>query len=157
MAFPSPGSKVVNGARTKIIIDDKVVAVSSISFNISNDVQPVVICGNPGPVELNYVGVAPVSGSITGWRIIGHGPFEETKYCRPENILNQPSVTLQVFDRQTGRPIAKIREVKITSWGTGYTARQQSEFTCHFMGLMYDDETTITDSPVDANTDTQLP
>ena len=144
MATPtsaSPINKVINGARAKLIISDRVVGIfNGLSISFSYDAQPVYVLGRFEPVEINYTSQAPVTVRASGWRVIDHGPHVSAKLPKLQDLINQSYISLDVVDRQTGKVFGKIRDVKCTGFSTNIGARQQEEISVEFVGIYYWDE-----------------
>jgi hypothetical protein len=143
------GSKVVTGARAKVIIGGKVVGVfTNFSFTVNYDAQPIYVMGNEAPVEIVYTGAEPVHCAAGGWRIIGKSPIgmpvdgSTELVPKLENIMKQPTLEISVFDRQTNQSIGKISGAKSVSFTTGWQSRQPADFQVSFIGLTYSDEGT---------------
>ena len=141
MANYSPGNRVVHGARAKIIIGTEVVGIfTAFSYGLAYHAEPVYIIGNPAPIEINYLSQEVVQCQGSGWRVVGAGPHESMKLPRLQELLNQNDIQIKVLDRQTGKVIATIHNVKPVSYQTAITARQQEEISVSFVGLLVTDE-----------------
>lgn len=97
--------------------------------------------GRFGPAELAYVGAEAVTGTISGWRVVGHGPFASTlKVPRLNDLLNHSDLTISVIDRQTGDNVGVVVGVRYGGFSTGFQGKQLSDISIPFSGLYYMDE-----------------
>lgn len=156
--------KVMSGARAKVGFYDpttgetKIVGLfSNVSYGVTYDVQPAYILGSFSAVEIDYTAVEIVTITCSGFRVVGHGWHKEGRLPRVQDLLLHEYLEMTVIDRQQealgGEPrIAKIRNVRPTSASGGFAARQLSESTHTFVGLLVDDEdTTNAEHPTAAN------
>lgn len=146
--------KVMSGARAKVGVYDattgqtQIIGIfSNVSYGVTYDVQPAFILGRYTAAEIDYTAADIVQITASGWRVIGHGWHKEGRLPRVQDLLLHEYIELAVIDRQTealgGEPrIAKIRNVRPTSGSGGFSARQLSESTHTFVGLLVDDEDT---------------
>lgn len=148
MATITPGSRVVNGARAKLMIGKEsgngpqVIGIFlNVSFGVSYHAEPVYILGKAEPAEINYLAQEVVNVTATGWRVVDNGPFAVAGFPQLQELLKQQDVTLAIYDRQTDKIIAKILNVKPVSFSTSISARQQEEVTMNFVGIYLEDET----------------
>lgn len=145
MAAINPGSRVVNGARAKLLIgkeSPQVIGIFlNVSFGLTYHAEPVYILGKLEPAEINYLAQEAVNVTATGWRVVDAGPFAVAGLPMLQDVLKQQDVTLAVYDRQTDKLIAKIINVKPVAFSTSISARQQEEVTVNFVGIYLEDET----------------
>lgn len=150
MAF-SPGSKAMNGARAKVIVNGKLIGIfTAISYGLSYRAEPTYILGKEEADEINYTSQEVISIRASGWRVIGHGAHSAIGLPKLREILNQPTTIVTLFDRQTGVNFAKVREVKVTGFSTSITARQQQEITVEMVGIYLEDESGVNGGSTDA-------
>jgi len=150
--------KVVHGARAIVSITDnttgktKPVGIwNNFSYQVTYDVQPAFILGRFSAAELITTGVEPVSITAQGWRVIGHGPFAEGRLTNVKDLLQQEYLILTVHDRQNPDPnaiIARIRGCLPTGTSSTLSAKQLTESTNTYLGLLMDDEDTQNAEPV---------
>jgi hypothetical protein len=140
--------KVVSGARCKVSIDGQVVGIfNSISYGLSYDTQPVYILGRFTAAEIDYTAQEVVGVTCTGWRVIGHGPHVTSaaggggSVPKLQDLLTHDYISLLVEDRQTGKQIATISNVRPTGYSTTVSQRQLEEITVNFVGILISDET----------------
>ncbi len=148
MAVP----KTLSGARAKVFINDegdsKLIGVfNSISYGVTNGVQPIYVLGAYAPVASEYTHQEPVSIEASGWRSMDFGPYEHMSFPKLQDLMNQGYITFHVHDRQTNRQMATIHKVRPESFGTGLAARQLEEVRLRYVGLLHDDEFSGPDGP----------
>ena len=152
--------KVMHGARAIVSIYDPVRGTSkpvgiwnNFSYNVSYDVASVFILGRYSAVELVTTGVEPVSITAQGWRVIGHGPFQEGRLPNVKDLLTQEYLTLTVHDRQSADPtaiVARINGCLPTGFSSTLSSKQLQESTNTYMGLLMDDESVANAEAADA-------
>jgi hypothetical protein len=139
-------AKTFHGARALFQIVDPsgvtqtVGIFNNCSYSLVYDVQPVFVLGRFSPAELGYVAQNAVQASCTGWKVLNHGAHQDGKVPHLQDLLNHEYLELQIVDRQTNVPVAKIHSVRPTGYSTTITARQLTEITVNFVGLLVDDE-----------------
>jgi hypothetical protein len=142
----------MSGARAKVGVYDgttqttQIIGMfSQISYGVTYDVQPAFFLGSYVAGEIDYTAVDIVQITASGWRVVGHGWHNEARLPRVQDLLFHEYIELVCIDRQQealgGEPrIAKIRGVRPTSASGGFAARQLSESTHTYVGLLVDDE-----------------
>ena len=140
-------AKTVHGARAVVHIADpnsntvRPIGIwNNFSYSVTYDVSPVNILGRFTAAELVTTGVEPVTITAQGFRMIDHGPYVDGRLTNLKDLLTQESLYLTVFDRQSGRMIAKISGCKPTGMSTTLSAKQLQETTTTYVGLIYDDD-----------------
>jgi hypothetical protein len=141
--------KVVHGARAKVFITDRVTGKTKLvgiwnnfSYQVNYDVQPSFILGRFSAAELTTTGVEPVNITAQGFRVIDHGAFEEGRLTNVKDLLTQEYLKLDVLDRQTNKKMASIEHCLPTGTSSTLTAKQLTEQTNTYLGLLMDDEST---------------
>ena len=141
--------KAFSGARAIVSNYDKntglqkVVGIfNSFNYGVAYNAQAVYILGRFSPDELDYTSVEPVNITAGAWRVINHGPHTDGRLPPLNTLLTTEYVELSVVDRATGQTIAKIHGCRPTGYSAGATARQLSETSNTYMGLLLDDEDT---------------
>ncbi len=152
---------VVNGARAVVRIagpggkaGQPIGIFSSFSYGLNYDVQSVFILGRFSPAELGYTAQEPVRCTASGWRVVGNGPHVAASMPNLSALLDHEYIQIDVLDRQTGRVIAIIRDVRPESYSTTIAVKALTEVTHTFVGLIVDDESTRN---VEARNHTDLP
>lgn len=122
----------------------------SCSFGMQYDVQPVFLLGRWTAAALEYTAVEPVNISCTGWRVVGHGAHTDGGLPRVQDLLTADYQVLTLHDRKTNQTIATIRDVRPTGYSTGYAARQLTQMSVSYLGILVDDELTDNSEPADS-------
>lgn len=139
-------AKVFHGARALFQIMDpltgpKILGIfQNVSYALTYDVSPAYVLGRYSAAELGYTAMEPVQVTATGWRVINHGPHADSKVPHLQDLLLHEYIELQVLDRQTNLPIAKIHSCRPTGYSETITNRQLADITVTFVGLLVDDE-----------------
>jgi hypothetical protein len=144
--------KVMHGSRAQLFIDGVVAGTfRGCSWEVVLDLQAVHILGRFTPAELAYVGVEPVSGTLTGWRVVGHGPHVAGKVPRIQDLLFADDATLSVVDRQSGKKICTLIGMRPNRYGSEVQAKDLQGQTISFLALKCDDETVINEETAGAS------
>jgi hypothetical protein len=134
--------KVLHGGRCQVMVDDKIVGLfHSISYGQGYDTQDAYVLGRASCAEIGYTAVEPVSGSLTGWRVVDHGPHADGRLPKVQDLFTADYISLTVLDRITGKRVAKITGVRLGGHNQGNASRQLSEMSIPFKGLLISDET----------------
>jgi hypothetical protein len=149
----------MHGARAQLIVDGKTVGIfSDCSWGLRYDAQPVYILGRFSAAEIGYTAQETVQVSARGFRIVDHGPHEDAKVPKLQELLNHQDITLAIYDRQSGKKLATITGCRPIGYETSVSSRALQEMTVTFMGLLLDDESDATKGPAAENADsTNLP
>jgi hypothetical protein len=113
---------------------------SDFSYAMNLDVQPVNLLGRYSPAETVYTGAEPVRCNGTGWKVVGAGPHASVKFPHIQDLLQHEYIQIDVVDRQTGKRVAVIRDVRPESYSTTVSARQLVQTNHSFIGLLVDDD-----------------
>lgn len=153
-------SQILNGARAKLGIYDPATGLtriiglfSDVSFGLQYDAQEAYILGRYSPAVTTYVGQNPVNITASGYRVVGHGPHAEAALPRLQDLLLHEYIELTIIDRQTealggDARIYKIHSVRPTGYSVSIGARQQTQMSMTFVGILVDDESvTNTETP----------
>ena len=142
-------SKVVHGARAKVgVVDPNTGLVSivgifnNVSYNLTYDTQPVYIMGRYTAASIENVAAEPVALTCTGWRVVNAGAHVVAGVPKVADLLTSEYLQLVILDRQTGKKIATVRDVRPTGYSSSVGARQLTEITVGYMGIYCDDEST---------------
>lgn len=138
-------AKTMHGARAKLAIvsgtDFKVVGLfSNVSYGVTYDMQPIYILGKHAPAEIVPTGQEAVTVTATGFRIVDNGPHVAGKVPKLQDLLNHEDLGLAIIDRQTGRTIMQVFNVRPTGYQTTVGARGVQEITVNFIGIRIQDE-----------------
>lgn len=147
--------KVMTGARAKVsVIDPKtgqsrVVGIySDVSYGVALDVQPAFILGRFSAAALEYTAAEPVNISATGYRVVHHGPHVDGFIPNLKDLLDHEYLTFTIQDRATGEYVGTIKMIRPAGYNTALNARQLSQMSLNYVGLLVDDEDTqMSESP----------
>jgi hypothetical protein len=134
--------KILHGGRVLVQVDGQTVGIfHNMTWNRALDTQDAFILGKMSVAEIGYTAQEPISGSLTGWKIVGHGAHStDINLTRLQDMLTADYTTLTLVDRVTGKRVGVIRGVRLTGESGGYSTRQMSEISIPFKGMLMDDE-----------------
>lgn len=138
--------KIMTGARAKVSVMQadgqmKVIGIfNNVSYANTFTADPAYILGRYAPAEIDYTAQEPVSITASGWRVVSQGPHVGPRLPLLQDLLRHEYLTFTVEDRQTGLVIATIEYVRPLSAQTGIAARQLTEVTMQFVGILCSDE-----------------
>jgi hypothetical protein len=139
--------KVVHGARAQVFVGSKLVGLlHNISYNVVYDTQDAYVLGRLSPAEIGYTAQEPVTGTLSGWRVVLNGPHI-VGLPQLKDLLTADYTTLVVFDRVTGKRIGSITGVRLTGHSGGQAARQFSEQVIPYKGMLMGDESVTNVEP----------
>lgn len=140
-------AKTMHGARAKLGIMDPVTGdvrivglFSNVSYGVAYDMQPIYTLGRFSPAEIVPTGQEAVSVTATGFRIVDNGPHVAAKVPKLQDLLNHEDLSLALIDRQTGKQIMTVFNVRPTGYQTTVGARGVQEITVNFIGIKIEDE-----------------
>lgn len=134
-------TRVMTGARAILSVGGAKMGVfNNFSYGQQFDVEHAYILGKFNPDEIVYTAMGPVSCQASGWRVIDQGPHVQGKVPKLQDLLTHDYITLTVVDRQSGKTIASITQVRPTGYTTQVTSRQAEEISVSFTGLLISDE-----------------
>lgn len=149
MAIP----KVMSGARAKVgVVDptDNTVKylgiMNQVSFGVVYGVADASILGRFTSASIDYTHAEIVQIQMSGWRVHGHGWHVDGRLPRVQDLLTAEYLELLVVDRAveaegTGEPrIAHITQVRCTSGQGGFGAKNLSEVSLTYVGILTEDE-----------------
>lgn len=132
--------KVLHGARAQVYVGGKLVGLlHNISYNVVYDTQDAYVLGRLSAAEIGYTAMEPVTGTLSGWRVVGNGPHI-IGLPQLKDLLTADYTQLVVIDRVTNKRVSSITGVRLTGHSGGQAARQFSETVIPYKGLMYGDE-----------------
>ena|ERR1035437_210698 len=145
--------KTFTGARAVVRINGIPVGhFDSLSYGFALDLATIATLGRFTAAETVYTGAEPTHVTANGWRIINQdGLMGQVLFPSVQSLLLNEYMQLDVLDRQTGKRVAILRDVRPTSYSTGVTARQASQVSYSFTALLVDDETTTNSEAVGAS------
>lgn len=147
-------TKSLSAARAKIYIEDAKTGQMRLagvfnhtSHGVDYDLIPVYVNGKFGPAELVYAGVAPISVSLSGFRVVDNGPYEIANAPQLQDLLKSNDFTLTLVDRQTDETILTVIGCKVSNWQSAGGARGLYDLTVNIQGLTLEDESGPQDDP----------
>jgi hypothetical protein len=141
-------STIFSGAKAKLFIDNKLVGVfTSCTYSVSYDLAPAYILGRHGVAEFTYTGMAPVSLNLTGYRVIGSGPYAINVAPELKELISHSGVLIKVVDRETDKDILSVLDCFCSGYSTGFNSRSVSDVSFTLLGRSLSDETTDGSEP----------
>lgn len=144
---------VLSGPRCRVAIIDPSNGIAryfgiyeSINYGLSLDTQTPFILGRWTAASIDYTAVEPIQITCTGWRVVDHGPFTDGGMPRTQDLLTAQYLQLILTDRKTGKSVGVISDVRATSFSTGVAARQLSQLTVTYIGLMLSSDESVDNS-----------
>lgn len=134
--------RIVHGGRVLMQVNGLTIGIfHNATYSRALDTQDAYILGKMGPAEIGYTAQEPITGSMTGWKIVGKGPHNaDINMPRLQELLTAPYTSLTMVDRVTNKRIGVVKGVRLTGESGGYTTRQMSEVSIPYKGLLMDDE-----------------
>lgn len=139
--------KVFHGARAQVFHKGKLVGLlHNISWNQIYDTQDAYVLGRLSVAEIGYTAMEPVTGTLSGWRVVGNGPHI-IGLPQLKDLLTSDYTELTVIDRVTNKRVGSITGVRLTGQSGGAAARQFSETSIPYKGMMMGDESVTNVEP----------
>jgi hypothetical protein len=140
--------KVLHGARAQVYVNGKLVGLlHNISYNVVYDTQDAYVLGRLSAAEIGYTAQEPVTGTLSGWRVVGNGPHI-VGLPALQDLLTADYTTLVVIDRlNPTKRVGSITGVRLTGHSGGQAARQFSETVIPYKGLLMGDESVVNVEP----------
>jgi hypothetical protein len=140
----------MHGARCKVIIANPnpdgysgvIGTFNNVSWSYGYDIRTVDVLGLERPAESVITGQMPIRLTCSGFRSIDFGPFTQPGMPPLNQILTHEYLTIELFDRQTGRSIAVIKECRPENFDSSITPRELTQMNLTYIGLAFSDETT---------------
>lgn len=134
-------SKILTGARAKILINGNVVGLfSNCAWSVRQDKVPAYILGRYNPTEITPVTQEAVSITLTGYRVVDAGPYRVANATMLKKLLNEEDFSVAVLDRQTGKVIFQAQGCRVLGWSSGVATRAQSDLRVDILGILGEDE-----------------
>lgn len=129
-------SQIIHGARSIIKIQGVPVGLfTQCSWGQAYGLVPINILGAHAPVDLVYTHQDAISVDMTGFHMLENDVYVKAGMPRLQELLTKGDITVTVEDRQTGKEIMSVTNVKPYRWGTATNARDISTFTVSMLGL----------------------
>lgn len=148
---------IMSGARARVGIvlpgQNKVRTVgifTSFSYDRMAHAEVAYILGRMSAASQQYTSFEPVSCRASGWKVLNHGAHTECGFPTVQAMLTADYLQITVVDRVTGLAVAVIKSVLCTAESSAFTAKQLSEITIPYQGLLMDTEEAENDEPADA-------
>jgi hypothetical protein len=132
---------ILTGARAKILINGKLIGLfANCTWSVRQSKTPVFILGRFSPAEITPTSQEPVSMNLSGYRVVGAGPYKVSNATMLKDLLNEEDFSVTVVDRQTGKAIFVANGCRVTGWNSGVSTRGISDLSMEIVGLMGFDE-----------------
>jgi hypothetical protein len=119
----------------------KVGIFSDVHYSVAYQAEPVYILGRYSPAEIVYTAMDMVRVSCSGWRVIGNDVNTVAGFPKLQDLLkNTSDLTLTIYDRQSGKQVATIKQCKPVSYRTSSTSKTLQTITVDFVGLIVDED-----------------
>jgi hypothetical protein len=140
---------VLHGARAKLGIYDAkgtgknqfIGIFSDVSWSVSYDVQGAWILGRYTAGATEYVAQDLIHVNATGYRIVDHSWYADAKFPKLYELANAGYLTMFLEDRQSGKNIGTISQLRPATASVGFSPRALSAVTHTYIGILYTDET----------------
>jgi hypothetical protein len=96
---------------------------------------PIHILGAFAPVDTVWTHQDAIAVDLTGFHMIEKDVYVKAGMPKLQEMLTKGDITITVEDRQTGKEIMSVSNVKMYRWGTATNARDISTFTVSGLGL----------------------
>lgn len=153
-------SQTMTGARAKIVIYNpqgtpvSVGLFNNCSWSIRQDKQPLFILGKYNPAEITPTTQEAVQMSLTGFRVIGKGPYATMNATKLSQLLGEEDFVVEVHDRSNpGAPIFRAVGCRVTGWSSGVSARGISDIRIDVVGIRGFDESSANGDDDTGSTD----
>lgn len=141
-------SETLTGARAKIRIYNKntgkpttIGLFNNCSWSIRQEKQPIFILGNYGPTEIVPTTQEAVQVTLTGFRVVGRGPYAIMNASMLRELLNEEDFVVEIVDRRNPQtPILQVKGCRVQGWSSGVAARGISDVRVDIVGLIAVDE-----------------
>lgn len=146
-------SDVLTGARAKVRIYNKqnkpvtIGLFNNCSWSIRQEKQPIFILGRYNPTEITPTTQEAVQMTLTGFRVVGKGPYAVMNATLLKDLLNEQDFTVEIVDRRNPQvPIFQAKGCRVTGWSSGVAARGISDVRIDVVGIVATDETGVADN-----------
>jgi hypothetical protein len=136
-------SKVMHGARAVLNIGGQTMGIfTDCSWSVGFDVQVPYILGRFAGDSTVYVGAEPVQLSVSGYRVMNHGP--QTFCPKIQDLIDNEDITISLYDRNDPNPasglIMEVQQCKVVSHSGQTSSRTLQGVSVTFQGIFYSDE-----------------
>jgi len=142
MANPAnPTQKTMTGSRAVMIVAGVPVGIfETVSYSKNYGTEPIHLLGRFSSAEIVYTSAEVVTLTCGAFRVINQGAHVLPKFPKVQDILAFQSITLAVYDRQTGQNILNVQGCVPNSESGAHNARAASRMTVSYQGILADDE-----------------
>lgn len=134
-------NRILTGARALVYFENNLVGLfSSANWSIMQEKVPAYILGRYNPSEITPTAQEPIRISLTGFRVIGKGPYAVAKATMLKDLIDEGDFTLKVVDRQTNQTVFNAFECRVVGWSSGVAARSVSDVRLEVIGIKGGDE-----------------
>lgn len=141
MAYSPKKPQIFTGARAIVILNGKRVGLfANCSWSVRQDKAPAYILGRFNPTEITSTSQEPVQLSLTGYRVVGKGPYTLEVKALKDLLLNDNDFYVEILDRRTGDLIFRAEGCRCAGWSSGVAARGVSDIRLDVIGLVAWDE-----------------
>lgn len=124
-----------SGARVVFRVNGSAVAyASAFSYDVNHVHQPVDVLDQLTPVEYAETGYT-VTFSCNMFRVAGASAVAQGIRPKLEDILTQPELTAEIYDRISGATLALLERVKCTSESLSLSARDLATLSLNFVAI----------------------
>lgn len=133
--------QILHGARAQLMVNGKIVGLfTNCSWGVQYDAVPSHILGRYSPAEITYTAQEAIRVSASGFRVIDNGAYKVAGLPKLQDLMTYADISLSIYDRQTGKLIMTVVEVKPTGYSTDVAAKSLSSFSVEFLGTRSEDE-----------------
>ena len=149
---------IMSGARAKVGIvlpglgTVRTIGIfNSFSYDRALHAEASYILGRMSAASQQYTSYEPVSCRASGWRVVDHDAHVECGFPTLQDALFSDYLQITVVDRVTKKAICVIKSVLCLAESGSFAAKQLSEITVPFQGLMMSSESRDNFEPADAS------
>ena len=145
-------ANILTGSRALLYIGENPVGLfANCSWSIGQEKVPAYILGRYNPAEITPTSQEPVQLTLTGYRVIGSGPYAVANATELQNLLNEEDFSLMIFDRRDPDvPIFAAVGCRVMGWSSGVAARGVSDIRVEVIGIKGGDESSMEQEDVGA-------
>ena len=137
-------SRVLTGPRAILFIgSQKVGMFTNVTWSIRQEKIPTFTLGRFNPQEVVTTAQEAVQMSLSGYRVVGAGPYKVLHASMLKDLLNENDFNISIVDRGSdsgNNTIFMAKGCRVTGWSSGVAARTISDVRCDVVGLIGEDE-----------------
>lgn len=137
-------SPIFHGAKAKVYVDNQLVGIfTTCTWGTAYDVHTAHVLGRHGVAQFTYTGMEAVRVSLTGFRVIGTGPYAIRAVPELKTLMSYAGIQIKVVDREDDtKEVAVLEDFHATEFNTGVNARAISDVSINGLARTIADETT---------------